>query len=153
MSSIIQVNDVDQFLYYMNYVLRNVVPCRGVGLISSSISLDEWVSKNGYTLVFSFQTKPLCARDQGLERKRADFIFAIDPFERHDAQEIKTVLDVVKRAKLGSMLAIRTQQYHGDKQDPTYMRIDEWISILNQLGITVHVYDGANWSVFLVLKR
>ena len=148
------MKDESQFTYHLNHILRNVVPCRVIGEIHSGTPITKWLDRQGYESDFCIFTRSLFGRDTGFESKRPfDFLVAQTPFNGADADQIATILGILKKARLGGLFAIETTEYSSDQAVSEKYTISQWRDIFEQVGTVVHVYDSAVWSLFLILKK
>ena len=146
------MNDIEQLTYLVRHVATNVLPSKIIGEIHDGNSISEALDRQGFTSLFSLLVSHTFGSDQGFEsKKRVDFIVGVNPFETLGVDEIKQVLGCVKQARLGSLLAIQTEQYCDSDFSGEQFSIEEWLGILEQFSNVVHVYDSDCWSVFLTI--
>ena len=143
-----------QFTYWLNHILMNVVPCHVIGEIHSGKSIKSWIDQRGFQCEFSIFVRSLFGDDTGFDSKQPiDFLVGLTPFNEADSLQIAEILKILKKARLGGLFAIETAEYSTDLAVSEKYTISQWRDMLEQLGTVVHVYDSAEWSLFLILKK
>jgi hypothetical protein len=126
-----------RFVYLLNFIIRNVLPCRDVGEVFNAHSIKEWTKKNNLSQIFSLTSRQVLNFDLVSLSNHCDLVVGIDPFNGMDVNQIGSTLSVVDRGRLGCLLAIPTSLHHEVRPRIVYS-VDEWCEILSQIGQVIN---------------
>ena len=145
-------NSISELIFFTNYILRNVVPCRMIGNVhDGSGGVRSWAEKNGFKGVFDFSTEQLSNIDLS-SLLRPDAVVAHNPFkECATVDQLYPIMDVLNVATQCIIVAIPTKEHH--EMRPTVVAtVKQWRENLSNFGTTVEIRHCNEHSLFLVLK-
>ena len=150
----IQTNSVSDavhsFIFFTNFILRNVIPAKRIGHVHDGNSLGWWFDQNGFERVFEFSEEQARKLEiPFLSKIRADAVVALNPFGQMDLAEIEKTLEILNLYDLCLIAGIATSTNHETKPKLPYSG-KKWKEILNQLGDVVEVFRGEAYHLFLV---
>jgi len=149
----IQADNRLDFIYFTNYIIRNVVPVKEVGYVHNGEGfLKNWLIKNCFRPIFDFSSQQLLKIDlSSLINLSPCAVIAHDPFKSTSPDNIGDILGVLDLAKHVVIVAIPTGEYHFDVPQ-TSLRCIDWSKALSQIGNVVEIYHCQSYSLFMVLK-
>lgn len=146
-------NSIDSFVYFTNYVLRNVVTVRSVGHIFSDVSIERWLEKNGFSKIFVITSSQVSKIDDNfLSKCQNDFVIGFDPFGGLDQESIPRCLETIDTGTSGFLIGVKTTENH-DIRPKTMFTNARWSLILSQICPVVRIYERSEYSLFLGLKN
>lgn len=141
------------FIYFVNFVLRNVIVTKSIGHIHDGRSLSFWLDQNGFRTVFEFSSKQVSKLEiQFLSKLRSEVIVAYNPFDDMDLAEIEKTLKILDLCDSALIIAVFTA-LNCEYSPKVAYSIFQWKQILSQIGNVVDIHTHDTYQLFLVTKH
>lgn len=145
--------EVRTFVYYTNFILRNVILANSVGTIHDGRSLSQWLIENGFRSTFSLSSQQVLKIDLSLlSKQQTQAIVGMNPFDGLNLQGIERALEILNLATDCVIIAIPTAS-HSEVRPKVVYAINEWKQILRQIGPVVEIAHTEQNSIFLVTRH
>lgn len=147
-------SDVFQsYLYFVNFLLKNVISFESVGLIHDGRSPIQWFEQNRLKVIFDFSSEVVRKSDLPfLSKLQPSAIVAYNPFDRMNLAEIEKALLLIDRFETCAILAIHTSTNCEFSPLMPYSS-RKWMEILSQLGEVTEIHKCDQYHMFLVTKH
>jgi len=141
------------FIYFVNFILRNVIVTRSVGHIHDGRSLNFWLDQNGFRTIFEFSSKQLRKLEiPFLSKVPCEAIVAYNPFDDMDLAEIEKTLTILEQFDSALIIAVYTALNCENSPKVPYSTY-QWTQILAQLGNVVKIHTHSTYQLFMVTKN
>lgn len=148
----VKSNSYRSFVYYVNYILRNVITVRRIGLIHNCSPLKQWIIKNRFELIFEFSSSQISKIDLNfLSNLVTQMVIGIDPFNGLSDNQIEDALNLIDVGIDGAILAIPTSNNHELRPKVVYSNSD-WNKILEKIGNVIQISRCEQFTIFLITK-
>ena len=148
-----QTDCIPDLIYFVNFIVRNVIPVSTVGHVHNGRgALRSWLTKNGFNPIFDLSTHQVSKTDLSfISSLTPDAVIAHDPFYGMGVDDIELAMGVLDQAKQAIIAAVPTGEHHQVSPAVVY-RVKQWVEILEQLGSVVEIYHCTHYSLFLIVK-